>query len=221
MTIWKTFFLSLQTIFSDIIIRTSDLKEKKKISWSFPQWRGCSPVLFSKLKCFMWYANVSLFGGFTKPVGACNRKVQLRIIDINIFTHKVHLLCDNYVICIKVLHYPLQTMFMYCHLFICSNHVTFSRKHAKSLKVQEDQMELLKHRWSLKAWKFAFRDIPPLLCISMPMHTILGWGSFCMNYCLNVVWYGGDQPVVMLRCSGNSNCFDSSWWVLCLSSSSW
>ncbi len=33
------------------------------------------------------------------------------------------------------------------------------------------------------------------------MHSILGWGSFCMNYCINVAWHGGHQPVALLRCN--------------------
>ncbi len=33
------------------------------------------------------------------------------------------------------------------------------------------------------------------------MHSILGWASFCMNYCMNAAWHGGDQPVALLRCN--------------------
>ncbi len=33
------------------------------------------------------------------------------------------------------------------------------------------------------------------------MHSILGWASFCMNYCINAAWHGGDQPVALLRCN--------------------
>ncbi len=31
------------------------------------------------------------------------------------------------------------------------------------------------------------------------MYSILGWGSFCFNYCLNSAWHGGDQFVALLR----------------------
>ncbi len=31
------------------------------------------------------------------------------------------------------------------------------------------------------------------------MYSILGRGSFCFNYCLNLAWYGGDQFVALLR----------------------
>ncbi len=33
------------------------------------------------------------------------------------------------------------------------------------------------------------------------MHLILGWASFCMNYCINAAWHGDNQPVALLRCN--------------------
>ncbi len=33
------------------------------------------------------------------------------------------------------------------------------------------------------------------------MHSILGWVSFCMNYCINAVWHGGNHSVALLRCN--------------------
>ncbi len=33
------------------------------------------------------------------------------------------------------------------------------------------------------------------------MHSILGWASFCMNYCINAAWHGDIQPVALLRCN--------------------
>ncbi len=33
------------------------------------------------------------------------------------------------------------------------------------------------------------------------MHSILGWVSFCMNYCINAAWHGGDQSVALFRCN--------------------
>ncbi len=33
------------------------------------------------------------------------------------------------------------------------------------------------------------------------MHSILGRGSFCMNYCINAAWHGGIQSVALLRCN--------------------
>ncbi len=48
------------------------------------------------------------------------------------------------------------------------------------------------------------------------MHSILGWASFCMNYCINAAWHGVDQPVALLRCNGSTGYFDSSLQVICI-----
>ncbi len=47
-------------------------------------------------------------------------------------------------------------------------------------------------------------------------HSILGWASFCMNYCINAVWHGGNQPVALFRGNGSTGCFDSSLQVICI-----
>ncbi len=41
------------------------------------------------------------------------------------------------------------------------------------------------------------------------IHSILGWASFCTNYCINAAWHGSNQPVALLRCNGSLGCFDS------------
>ncbi len=33
------------------------------------------------------------------------------------------------------------------------------------------------------------------------MHSILDWVSFCMNYCINAAWHGGNKPVALLGCN--------------------
>ncbi len=33
------------------------------------------------------------------------------------------------------------------------------------------------------------------------MHSILGWASFCMNYCIDAAWHGDNQTVALLRCN--------------------
>ena len=48
------------------------------------------------------------------------------------------------------------------------------------------------------------------------MHSILGWGSFCMNYCFSAAWHEGDQPVALLRCYCSPGCFDSGLQLLCI-----
>ncbi len=41
------------------------------------------------------------------------------------------------------------------------------------------------------------------------MYSVLGRGSFCLNYCLNSAWHGGDQFVALLRWYGSPGFFDS------------
>ncbi len=41
--------------------------------------------------------------------------------------------------------------------------------------------------------------LPKDMLISM--HSILGWASFCMNYCINAARHGDNQPVALLRCN--------------------
>ncbi len=45
------------------------------------------------------------------------------------------------------------------------------------------------------------RNVKLLKSMFISMHSILGRGSFCMNYCINAAWHGGDQSVALLRCS--------------------
>ncbi len=48
------------------------------------------------------------------------------------------------------------------------------------------------------------------------MHSIRGWAYFCMNYCINAAWHGGNQHVALLRCNGSPGCFDSGLQVNCI-----
>ncbi len=45
------------------------------------------------------------------------------------------------------------------------------------------------------------RNVGLMKSMFISMHSILGWASFCMNYCINAAWDGGDQPVALLRCN--------------------
>ncbi len=45
---------------------------------------------------------------------------------------------------------------------------------------------------------------------------ILGRGSFCFNYCLNLAWHGSDQFVALLRCYGSPGFFDSGLRLFCI-----
>ncbi len=45
------------------------------------------------------------------------------------------------------------------------------------------------------------QNVRLLKSMFISMHSILGWASFCMNYCINAAWRGGNQPVALLRCN--------------------
>ncbi len=42
------------------------------------------------------------------------------------------------------------------------------------------------------------RNVRLLKSMFISMHSILGWASFCMNYCINAAWHGGN----LWHCSG-------------------
>ncbi len=48
------------------------------------------------------------------------------------------------------------------------------------------------------------------------MYSILGGGSFCFNYCLNLAWHGSDQFVALLRWYGSPGFFDSGLQLICM-----
>ncbi len=60
------------------------------------------------------------------------------------------------------------------------------------------------------------RNVRLLKSMFISMHSILSWASFCMKYCINAVWHGGDQSVALLRCNGSPGCFDSGLQVICI-----
>ncbi len=58
------------------------------------------------------------------------------------------------------------------------------------------------------------RNIRLLKSMLSSMHSILGWASFCMNYCINAAWHGCNQPVALLRCNGSPGCFHTGLHVI-------
>ncbi len=56
-----------------------------------------------------------------------------------------------------------------------------------------------------KKWYFKQKCQASYVCswssMFISMHSIFGWASFCMNYCINAAWHGGNQPVALLRCN--------------------
>ncbi len=43
--------------------------------------------------------------------------------------------------------------------------------------------------------QFLNRNVRLLKSMFTSMHSILGLASFCMNYCINAAWHGGNEPV--------------------------
>ncbi len=60
------------------------------------------------------------------------------------------------------------------------------------------------------------RNIRLLKSMFISMHSILGWASFCMNYCIYAAWHGGDQSVALLRWYRSPVCLDSGLQVICI-----
>ncbi len=58
------------------------------------------------------------------------------------------------------------------------------------------------------------RNVKLLKMMFISMHSILGWASFFMNYCINAAWHGGNQSMALLRCNGSPGCFDSGLQVM-------
>ncbi len=45
------------------------------------------------------------------------------------------------------------------------------------------------------------RNVRLLKSMFISIHLILGWASFCMNYCINAARHGVNQHVALLRCN--------------------
>ncbi len=60
------------------------------------------------------------------------------------------------------------------------------------------------------------RNVSLLKSMFISMHSILGWTSYYMNYCISAAWHGGNQPVALLRCNESPGCFDNGLQVICI-----
>lgn len=58
--------------------------------------------------------------------------------------------------------------------------------------------EIILHKIILKSVN---RNVRLLRNNIISMHSLLCRGSLCMNYCIHALQHGGDQPVILLRCS--------------------
>ncbi|MED6237725.1 hypothetical protein ATANTOWER_026531, partial [Ataeniobius toweri] len=84
------------------------------------------------------------------------------------------------------------------------------------MKTQNSESQNIRILHQINKREILNRNVRLLNIKFISINSIHGWGSFCMNYCINATWHGGDQPVVLLRCSGSPGCFDSSLQVICI-----
>ncbi len=75
------------------------------------------------------------------------------------------------------------------------------------------QKIIILHKINKKGY---FKQKCPGKIIFISMHSIIGWASFCLNYCINAAWHGVNQPVALLRSNGSQGYFDSGLQVICL-----
>ncbi len=54
---------------------------------------------------------------------------------------------------------------------------------------------------SIKKKDILNRNVRVLKSMFISIHSILGWASFCINYCINTAWHRGNQRVALLRCN--------------------
>ncbi len=83
------------------------------------------------------------------------------------------------------------------------------------MKTQNSQKIWILHKINKKK-DISNRNVRLLKSMFISINSILGWGSFCMNYCINAAWHGGDQPVALLRCNESPGYFDNSLQVICI-----
>ncbi len=60
------------------------------------------------------------------------------------------------------------------------------------------------------------RNARLLKSMFISMHSILGWASFCMNYCINVAWHEDNQSVALLRCNEDQVALIAGLQVICI-----
>ncbi len=52
--------------------------------------------------------------------------------------------------------------------------------------------------WKINQKKIYKTEMFKISKVGLIMHSIHGWGSFCMNYCFNTAWHKGEQPVELI-----------------------
>ena len=63
---------------------------------------------------------------------------------------------------------------------------------------------------------FLHKNVGLLKSMFFYMHSVLGWGSFCISYCINAERNGVNQPLALLRGYGSPGCLDSGLQLVCI-----
>ncbi len=69
------------------------------------------------------------------------------------------------------------------------------------MKTQNSVSQKIRILHKINKKDILYRIVRLLKFMFISMHSILGWASFCMNYCINAAWHGDSQPVALLRCN--------------------
>lgn len=57
-------------------------------------------------------------------------------------------------------------------------------------------------------------DTETSVCRKICMHSVVDLAFFCVNYCMNLQWRGGDQTLALLMRSG-PGCFNGNLQLIC------
>ncbi len=89
--------------------------------------------------------------------------------------------------------------------YIDSLHIEWNISSLLSLQIMKIQNSVSQKIWILhninKKKDILNRNVRLIKSMFISMHSILGWASFCMNYCINAAWHEDNQPVALLRCN--------------------
>ncbi len=69
------------------------------------------------------------------------------------------------------------------------------------MKTQNSVSQTIRILHNINKKGYFNRNVRILKSMLISMHSILGWASFCMNYCINAAWHEDNQPVTLLRCN--------------------
>lgn len=113
--------------------------------------------------------------------------------------------------------YVIQIHYTQTDLFQVFNSFNFDEYGLRLMKTQNSVSQKIK----IKLLKTNKKGFFTQICWTTEkyehvLHSILGWVSFCMNYCRNAALHGGAQSVALLRCHGSPGCSYSGLQLFCV-----